>query len=32
MRQTRLVLEVAAGVATLIMLGLAVADWILKFV
>jgi hypothetical protein len=32
MRQTKFVLEAAACLATLMMLALAVADWILKFV
>jgi hypothetical protein len=31
MRETKLVLEVTACLATLIMLALAVADWVLKF-
>ncbi len=32
MRQTEFVLEATACLATLIMLALAVADWILKFI
>jgi hypothetical protein len=32
MRRTRRDLEVAACLATLIMLALAVADWVLKFI
>jgi hypothetical protein len=32
MRDTRIVLEVAACLATLIMLALAVADWVLKII
>jgi hypothetical protein len=31
MRETRRVLEVASYLAALIMLALAVADWVLKF-
>jgi hypothetical protein len=31
MRETKLILEVTACLATLIMLALAVADWVLKF-
>jgi hypothetical protein len=31
MQEARLILEVTACLATLIMLALAVADWILKF-
>jgi hypothetical protein len=31
MRETKFVLEAAACLATLIMLALAVADWVVKF-
>jgi hypothetical protein len=31
MRETRLILELTACLATLVMLALAVADWVLKF-
>jgi hypothetical protein len=31
MREAKLILEVTACLATLIMLALAVADWVLKF-
>jgi hypothetical protein len=32
MRETRFILETTACLATLIMLALAVADWVLKFI
>jgi hypothetical protein len=31
MRETRIILEIAAALAALLMLSLAVADWVLKF-
>jgi len=31
MRETELVLKIAASLASLIMLSMAVADWVLKF-
>jgi hypothetical protein len=31
MRETKDIIDVIAGLATLIMLALAVADWVLKF-